>query len=190
MPIWGKKNLFSIAYRPVDKKIGKLKMFVDGVDILQYKINGVDKDYTGDVFTIADWLDDNLKYILIEHPCPVEVVGNSGIEKYNNCFFLPDEIIEKRIDIIQEWGFQRDWIVVRGGSFLAEVFFRKVDDFIEISWDNRNTYSKYGVVFNCPTGNKLISEELFVGVIIRFIRAIKTLGTSDSSLPKDAQKNV
>ena len=147
MPTLEKKDSFSIVYHPIEKGRGKLKLYVDGVDILKYKINGVDKDYVGDVFAIANWLDENLKYILAEQPCPVETVGTTGIEKYNNCFCLPDEIIERRIDEIQEWGFRRDWLVAREGSFLAEVFFCKKDNFVEISWDNRNTYSKYGVVF-------------------------------------------
>ena len=165
--------MFSIIYHPIDKEKGTLKLCVDGVDILKYKINGVEKDYVGNVVAISDWLDENLKFILTEQPCPVETAGNSGIEKYNNCFCLPDEIIERRIAEIQQWGFQRDWIVARGGSFLAEVFFRKVDNFIEISWDNRTTYSKYGVVFNCPTGNVLIPQDIFITTIKDFLQNMR-----------------
>ena len=57
-----------------------------------------------------------------------------------------------QFEILQDWMFRHSWFSARAGSYLAEIFFRKKGDNVEISWDNSNTFKDDGVKFVFPVG--------------------------------------
>ena len=179
MAVFGDKACFSIEYIPTNNRKGFFHFFVDNKDVLEYSLHGETIKKEWDITPIVSWLDSNLMTILAENECPVSVNGDTGIAMYNNCFSLPELQLEQSIDMIQEWGFHHDWIIARGGLFLAEVFFRRLDDKIEISWDNRTLYSSCGLSFMNPIGAKLISIVCFKDVILAFSNYFN--GTGDGS---------
>lgn len=54
---------------------------------------------------------------------------------------LNDEIYE----VIQDWIFRHSWFSAREGSYLADIFFRRVKNKIEVSWNMEICTSNTGI---------------------------------------------
>ena len=78
-----------------------------------------------------------------------------------------EELFEK----IQDWGFQHSWFSARVGSCLADVYFRKVENDIEISWDNYDLFPS--VTFIHEKGVYYVSLEDFKECILQFIECYR-----------------
>ena len=74
-----------------------------------------------------------------------------------------DEWFEKR----QEWYFRHSWYANRGGSYLPDILFRRVDNKIELEWDNSDLYEGINFI-NCK-GTYYLDILFFQEVIDSFI---------------------
>lgn len=145
-------------------------MWVYNKSVCTFSVYNKICEYEWELSFIVAWFCQNKNNILNESQFPLPTEGNNAIELYNNSWdFDPDDDdefdswFEKR----QDWYFKHSWYSNNGGSYLADVIFRRVDDTIEIAWDNTELYSK--VKFNNPKGVYYIPFELFQNTIDSFI---------------------
>lgn len=78
-----------------------------------------------------------------------------------------DSWYEKR----QDWMFQHSWYSSRAGGYLADVYFLRVKDKIEISWDNTCLY--HDIEFLNQMGKYYMNAAVFENIITKFINAFK-----------------
>ncbi|WP_353961270.1 DUF5984 family protein [Paenibacillus sp. S-12] len=179
---FGDKDTFSIQYEfgenPFNESSltgetwGRFELFVQGVDICQYKRQNSVTIYQWNLIYIVEWFSENLKYILSDVPFPLPVEGQHSLELLDNCLLFEsddDNEFDAWFDTKQEWEFKHSWFSNRAGSFLPEVFFRRVNDELEIAWNNESTYSSEGISFMNPTGIVYLPISIFESTIKNFI---------------------
>lgn len=111
-------------------------------------------------------------YILSDEPFPLPVKGQHSVELLNNCLLFEsdnDDEFDAWFDTKQEWEFKHSWFSNRAGSFLPDIFFRRVDDEIEIAWNNESTYTSEGISFINPIGIEYVPLTVFESTIKNFI---------------------
>ena len=99
-----------------------------------------------------------------------DMLLNGGCEKVDVKVSLYDEKFDEWYGKRQEWNWRHSWFSERGGSFLPLVFFRKVDDQIEIEWDSTAIYEEEDVYFINPKGLHYIDLDIFKQVVEEFLR--------------------
>jgi len=180
--IYGDKNIFAIQYEfeenpfhengLIDETWGSFKLFVHGKDLCQYERENIVMTFQWNLLYIVEWFSENLKYILSDKPFPLPVEGKNSLELIDNCLLFDsdnDDEFDAWFDKKQEWEFQHSWFSSRGGSFLPDVFFRRVNGNIEVAWNNESTYSSEGIIFIHSNGIEYISIEMFNHTVKCFI---------------------
>ena len=95
--------------------------------------------FVGDLFYIAEWFCEKIEYILGYDIFPLPVNGETALELIENANkFDSDSELEFDLWYVvkSRWILNHCWLIARGGSVLPSIFFRRVEDLIEISWDN------------------------------------------------------
>lgn len=170
MYVIGDVNTFAIKLDEKNSRERELQLIVKNKDILQYQKDDKLLRYEWDLEDIVEWFETNLESIQFEDDYPVPVEGSSGVELYRNSFDFDtedDEKFDEWYDKVQEWSFKHSWFSARAGSFLADVYFRKIKDQIEISWDNNGLFDN--ITFIQSSGVYRIETKMFKKVIERFI---------------------
>lgn len=174
MYLLGDKKIFAIELSK-DMEACQMSLYIDGNDILQFKLNGAIYSYRWNNFSdIKEWFQENLKYILQDDKFPMEVSGSSAAELCERSYKMNFDDIEQ-YEKLQDWMFRHSWFSARSGSFLADVYFRKVRDKIEVSWDNRDTFKEEGVVYIFSKGKCNVDICQFLETIKNFILAYDQL---------------
>ena len=179
---FGDKNTFAIQYEfevnPFNESSltgetwGRFELSVRGIDVCRYKRVGGEINYQWNLIHLIEWFSENLKYILSEEPFPLPVEGQNSIELLDHCLLFEsdnDDEFDAWFDTKQEWEFKHSWFSNRAGSFLPDVFFRRVNDKIEIAWSNESTYSSEGISFINPIGVEYVPLGIFESTIKNFI---------------------
>lgn len=179
--IFGLKNDFAVEYiikkNPFDEKgilnktWGIFRLWIDGKNILQYKNNN-SNEYEWNLIYIYDWFKKNIDSIMLEEEFPLKIKGETCLKKFENSLDFDsedDEIFFKWFDIRQNWYFRHSLSSSCEGSFLAEVFFIKSKDSIEITWNNKNLYED--VIFFSENGFKQISIVKFKNIIMDYLNS-------------------
>lgn len=171
--IFGEKEKFAIGYEIEDFKEAKMNVYVNNKPICTFIKNGVIHELKWSLDDIVEWLETNIEYILHEEGFPLPVEGNSAIEIYNkSCGFeSDDEAFDDWHEKRQEWSFRHSWYSSRAGSYLAEIYFRRIGESIEISWDNDCLYDN--IEFINPKGMSYVNSNLFEKVIKQFIKTYR-----------------
>ena len=168
----GNKLRFAIEYNLVKYCYGELRLYVDNACITCFKLDNVVFPYKGNIQNIVDWFRENLEIIKTEEKFPFIVDGNTALELYENASSFDsedDEKFDSWHDKRYDWQASHNWFRCRENGFLIDLFFRRVEDKIELSWDNTETYKDYGVRFSYPKGLKFIDIYLFEKIIKNFI---------------------
>ena len=155
-------------------------MWANNIPICCFIKNNTVEQYTWDLSYIAEWLNNNLSNLLKEDEFPLPIKADSSIDFYQKSGdFDSDDIDEfdRWFEKRQEWYFCHSWYSNRAGSYLAEVFFRRVGNRIEIEWDNTNLYEK--VRFVNPKGLYYIDVNLFKQIICEFVSDFFSSGKPD-----------
>ena len=172
MHIFGDKKYFGFGLKFLDNDAGELRLFIQNEDILQYKWKGKLYHYVcWDLKEIVEWWENNLDIIPTEKEFPIEITGMTGVEKYTNSLEGDLDMFEELFEKIQDWGFQHSWFSARVSSCLADVYFRKVENDIEISWDNYDLFPS--VTFIHEKGVYYVSLEDFKECILQFIECYR-----------------
>lgn len=151
MNLIGNKDTFAVG---LDKGTTsyQLSLYVKGNDILKYMKDGILYDYRWvDCQDIIDWFQENINNILYDDQFPLSIIANSAAEKCALSYKLDFDEIEK-YEELQDWMFRHSWFSARAGSYLADVFFVKQGNIVEVSWDNTETFSEDGIKFVFPKG--------------------------------------
>lgn len=138
--------------------------------ICSYKKDGVEQKYYCDIELIKNWFLDNKEYIYNELNFPLPVKAQTGLEFYNksgNFDSDDDDEFYKWHATRQDWYFRHSWYSVNNGTFLADVLFNRVGNYIEITWDNTELFT--GIEFINPKGHALVKFELFRKTIEEFL---------------------
>ncbi len=160
MQLIGNKKTFGIELGK-DMSAYQLSVYVQGKDILQYEKGGVIYTYRwNECQDIIEWIHENMKYILSDDKFPLSISASSSAEKCEVSFKLDIDNIEK-YEILQEWMFRHSWFSARAGSYLADIFFVRNNNMIEISWDNTNTFKEDGIRFIFPKGRYELDMNVF-----------------------------
>lgn len=198
---FGDKNIFAIQYEFIDNRFnensligetwGRLELFVHGIDVCQYKRENIVKSFQWNLIYIVEWFSENLKHILNDEAFPLPVEGQNSIELINNCLLFDsenDDEFDAWFDTNQEWEFKHSWFSNRAGSFLPDVFFRRINGEIEIAWNNESTYSTEGITFINPIGVRKIPIGIFDSTVKNFIEDFLDNLLLDSKNKSDAEE--
>lgn len=180
MKYFGNKDVFAVAYElkesPFNESVrknptwGVFQMWVDNKSVCTFSMDNKIREYEWDLIFIVEWFCKNKNNILNEIEFPLLIEGNNAIELYNNSGDFDsddDDEFDSWFEKRQDWYFKHSWYSNNGGSYLADVIFRRVQDTIEIAWDNTELYSE--VKFNNPKGIYYVPFELFENVVDSFI---------------------
>lgn len=179
---FGDKNTFAIEYefvanpfnepRLTGETWGKFELSVHGVDVCRYKKVDRVTTYQWNLIYIVEWFSENLKHILSEEPFPLPVEGQHSLELLDHCLLFEsdnDDEFDAWFETKQDWEFKHSWFSNRAGSFLPDVFFRRVNDNIEIAWNNESTYASEGISFINPMGVEYVPLGAFESTVKNFI---------------------
>ena len=185
MKLFGCKGIFAIEYILTNSNFGEkgilgeswgqLRLWVNGNDICEYERNEEKHLYEYNLIYIIEWFHENLKYILNNDPITLPVAGQNSLEIYKNSGEYDtedDEEFNRWFEIRQEWYSRHNWFWNGSGSFLPDVFFRKVIDNIEIAWDNKETHRESMIEFVNPYGICYIPQNEFQAVMCNFLTHI------------------
>ncbi|MBN7773729.1 hypothetical protein [Clostridium aminobutyricum] len=181
---FGNPNKFAIQYtflsNPHNEKgivgesWGVFKLLIEGKDICQYTIDNKNTDYNWNLIYILEWLCENMQYLIGYDPFPLPVQGESTLELIENADdFDSDEEDEIYLwyQAKSSWLFKHSWFCNRGGSFLSNVYFRREQENVEISWNN-DFYREKEIIFANPRGIRIIPKTEFKLVIFNFLNDI------------------
>ncbi len=175
MKSFGKRKIFALEYEIIDMDSGYFEMWVHNTPICCFFNNNIVEKYKWDLSYIVEWLNNNISNLLKEDEFPLPIRANSSIDFYNKSGDYESEDIdefEKWFEKRQEWYFCHSWYSSRAGSYLAEVFFRRIGNKIEIEWDNTKLYDE--VHFVNPKGLYYIDIDLFKQIISDFVLDFNT----------------
>lgn len=173
--IFGEKNNIAIEYAfesdIVDDTYGFLKLWINNKNICAYDEN---QQYTGDLYYIADWFCDKIKYILEYDTFPLPVDGETALELVEkaNDFYSDSELeFDLWYEAKSRWILNHCWLVARGGAILPCVYFRRIGDLMEISWNN-TFWKKETINFDFQKGTFRIEFNIFADVFIKFLKSM------------------
>lgn len=182
LKVFGEKKTFAIQYEFLDNPFnesnligetwGSFQIFINGKDICQYKRKDMVVNYQWNLMYIVEWFSENLEHILSTEPFPFPVEGKHSIELLENCLEFDldhEDEFNEWFDKKQNWEFKHSWFSNRAGSFLSDVFFRRVGDEIEIAWNNESTYISEGVSFINSIGVEYVPSSIFEVSVKKFI---------------------
>lgn len=172
--IYGNKYTFAIEFEKEYNDECFFEMWVDKKPICCFTRNGNFQKFKWNLNSLVEWFEDNIKYIIKEEKFPLLIKADSSIDFYNkSAEFDSDDMDEfdRWFDIRQEWYFHHSWFINRDGAFLPDVFFRAVDEKIEIEWDNDDTYEE--IIYKFPKGLFYVDKQEFYDTIFNFLQSYK-----------------
>ncbi|MBC2163653.1 DUF5984 family protein [Listeria booriae] len=152
---------------------GKLQFYIGNQDICSYKKNNKIESYSSNLFCVVTWLCENIEYIIGYDPFPLPVSGyniQTLIEEADK--FESDDLVEEYLwyNAKSIWIFKHNWFSCREGSILPQVYFRRIENNIEIYWDN-DFWEESGIVFQVPRGSTLVDRKVFKEIITNFVNS-------------------
>lgn len=175
MKVFGEKNRFAIEYELIStnscSSYGYINLWINNMNICSYN---QDQQYEGELYYIADWFCDKIEYVLGYDAFPLPVKGNTAQELIENAdHFESDNNLEFDLwhTAKSRWLFNHCWFGARGGSVFPCVYFRRVGEYIEISWDNE-FWKESDIVFDSQKGAYRVEFEIFSKIITKFLFSI------------------
>ncbi|MCA1294979.1 hypothetical protein LBW89_18360 [Paenibacillus sp. alder61] len=178
---FGNPQLFSIEYSLLDNPIddsgylkeswGNFALIVDGKNICEHEVENETYKYVWYLDNIVGWFSSNLIYVLGYDPYPLPVKGDSVQELIlNSERHVPEEDDEEYYwyHAKSSWTMRHNWFSSRGGSYLPNIYFRRVEREIEIVWDN-SIYRDSQVIFSQADGSVRLPLGEFKKVIFGFL---------------------
>lgn len=120
-------------------------MLVFGKNILEYvyKDEKNSRTTTGNLDDLMAYLEHTLEFIASDEPFPYCVSGDTAAEMDRAAREFSSEdmdVFDAYYDKLDEWSYAHSWLHASNGCFVPDIMFRKINDEIEISWDNENLY--------------------------------------------------
>jgi hypothetical protein len=163
---YGNKKEFALEFR--DDFL--FLCWINGKNICEYYYNDNKFNCIKRKEDIEERFFNNINSIINEASFPLPVKADTSIDFYKKSgSFDSDDIeefsnwYEKR----QDWYFRHSWYITRKNEFLPDVLFRRVEGYIEISWNLNELYK--GVTFECSEGLYYVELNSFLAVIDQLI---------------------
>ena len=83
--------------------------------------------------------------------------------------------LEECSELLNSWVQKHNWFYYRDATFIPNVTFRRVDNSIEISWDNNELFDEEEVYYVHKEGCVLVDINLFESVIKELILEYKKI---------------
>lgn len=169
--IIGNKEVFAIELNciSIDEHECEIKMFVNNDNICAFRRRG-EKRYKStrwNLDELINYLDSTINMLYSDEQFPIENIdGECAAELDNNArdFEIQnDNEMEKYYDSLNDWSYQHSWHHANSGAILADVFFRKTEKGMEISW--WSDQSDDGIVFKNVYGYTIIDPEEYKTII-------------------------
>ncbi len=175
---FGDKNDFAIEYGfedhtadGDDSVYGYMGIWIEGQDICMY--DGEYK-FKGNLYLIVEWFCEKIEYILGYDAFPLPVKGDTILELIENAEEYDSED-DLEFDLWfsgnSRWIFNHFWLSVREGNVMPGIYFRRLENKIEIAWDNI-FWEKYNIVFNSRRDFCLVSLDVFITNFTDFLYSI------------------
>jgi len=182
MKTFGDKSLFAIEYE-MDRTgeygpgVAVFMVYINSKSVCTFKRDDVVYEFYWDIKDIVEWFEINLGRIIEEEDgFPLPVKADTAVEFYHNsCDYNSDDeddLFEWNYTM-HDWVFRHTWLSSRAGWYLANLFFRRVGDTIEISWDNTDLYRDVGIEFLNPTGVFYVGIDVLEHVVHDFVETFK-----------------
>lgn len=176
MKTFGCKKEFALEYElDNDLEEAQFNLYIENKSICAFKKNNIICKFKWDIRDLVEWLDTNLNCILNEEKFPLSVDAKTAfefMENSNNFDSDDDDEFDRWYEVRQDWIFQHSWYSSRAGGYLADIYFFRVGDEIEVSWNNANLY--HNIEFLNPTGIYYIKAIVFKDIITKFINSFKS----------------
>lgn len=150
---------------------GVLDLWVDGKNLCKYSYKNKWSTYTWNLSYIVTWFFDNWELIVGFDPYPLDVEGKNLLELLNESdnYDSDDELeFDLWYGAKNRWLLNHGWFSVRGGEIIPCVYFRRVDENIEISWNNE-FWKEEDVLFESIKGVSTLSHLQFRNILFEFL---------------------
>lgn len=122
-----------------------LQFIINEENILMYLYQDEKSPRTtvGNIDAIIDYLQETLNFIKFDNEFPYKNDGKSASEMTILARNYDSDDLEEfdaYYDKLDDWVWSHSWLHERDYFYIADIMFRKVDDCIEISWDNHDLY--------------------------------------------------
>ncbi len=152
-----------------DTRETEISMLIDGQNVLSFRKDGQVHSTRWQLDELAFWLRDFVEAAK-DSPFPFDVKGEFAAQKdYNARDFDTDDETEfdRYYDALERWDIKHRWHTASNSAILADVYFQKIGDTVEISWNN--TDSENNVEFVFGFGGAVVSEDDFVSEVETFL---------------------
>ena len=132
-----------------------LELLVNGKNILEWKENGAVYTTQYDLSDIVDYFILNtVEFANNSDDFPYDITANNLLELADICYSKEFDDEDEEIEFfenIHEYFYNHTIGHASGGAIIANLYFRHIDDYMEISWDNSDEEQEFtnkkGVVF-------------------------------------------
>lgn len=163
---------------------GSIYFWVNGKNLFLYKGYGPEATYSFDLNVLVEFFCDKLHLLIKDDPFPEGIKSTTVFDMMEEIKLVegPDNDVTKYLDVDWDnidtdlnnkvilWGDNHGLYTNRDGSFLPDLFMRKVNNQIEVSWLNdfahRNTEGE--VYFEYEKGIEYVDLKLFKDTVIEF----------------------
>ncbi len=182
--LFGDKKVFALEYalssnsclddKGKNQNWGILKFWINNKDIGLYQYNNKSNYCECNLYDIVEWLCEKLEYIVGYDPFPLPVEANNLLEmieitdKYESS---DDSELNLWYGAKSRWIFNHCWFSCRESSILPCIYFRRIGEVIEISWNNK-FWQGNGVMFFSEQGTYNINCFEFKKIIKDFLNSV------------------
>ncbi len=173
MIIGNKKTFaFELKLKSIKEHKCEISLFIDGKNICAFKHeNDANcKTTRWNLDELINYLDSTLAFINNDKKFPFDINGECAAELDNNArdFDSENEFeMEKYYDSLNDWSYVHSWHHASSGAILADVFFRKVNNGIEISWWSDQ---EKDINFKYPYGYSVINFDTYEETVKNVIK--------------------
>jgi len=162
---------FKVTLINKEDNLLRLEMFINGKNILEWKSG--EKLYTTqwDLDEIIEFLTiDTIEFANSEDDFPYDIKADNLLElkriSYNKEFDNEDEELEFLTNI-HDYFYNHSIMHARSGGIIADLIFRHIGNYMEISWDNENLYKKEekSIIFTYQKGAAYIDISKYKNAI-------------------------
>ena len=176
----GDKNTVAFEYalenEPQNEKNnfwGSIRLWIHGINVCKYQCENQTFEHEGDLSYIVEWLCENLEYIIGYDNYPLPVEGNNMNDIWEKVYkFEADELEEELwFGANSRWIFRHTWLNTRAGAVFPSVCFRRLENDVEISWNNE-FYKKYNIYYLSEKAGFRVNRIEFIRIVVMFLKSI------------------
>lgn len=137
------KLKFKVTLLYKEDNTSRLEMFINGVNILEWKAEGEIRTTQWDLDDIIEYLVvDTIEFANTEDDFPYkDIKADNLIDLEDRCYSKEFDDEDEEMDFVGEvhdYFYNHSLGHANGGAVIASLMFRHIDNYMEIAWDNTN----------------------------------------------------